>query len=107
METASLITSINGEMGINLPEKLSLDELRLRLQEAVNEMINTNFQQLVNMLYRIDVNERKLKYLLQENVGADAAVIIADLIIERQREKITARQQYQRPDDTINEDERW
>ena len=57
-------------------------------------MIETDFQKLVNILYRIDVNERKLKYLLQENVGEDAPVIIADLIIERQMEKIKIRQEF-------------
>ena len=39
------------------------------------------------------------KYLLQENVGEDAAFIIADLIIERQIEKIKSRQQFSRRDD--------
>jgi hypothetical protein len=107
METALIIGSINGEMGTALPEKLSFEELRLHLQQIINELILADFQQLVNLLYRIDVNERKLKYLLQENVGADAAVIIADLVIERQREKIMARQQYRRPDNTINEEDRW
>ena len=61
----------------------------------------------MGILYRIDVNERKLKYLLQENVGEDAAFIIADLIIERQIEKIKSRQQFSRRDDNISEEEKW
>ena len=54
----------------------------------------------------MDVNERKLKYLLQENVGEDAAVIIADLILERQTEKMKLRKQYSRPDDSISDEEK-
>ena len=71
-------------------------------------MIKSDFQKLVNVLYRVDVNERKLKYLLQENVGADAAVIIADLIIERQLEKIKTRAAFTDQDDSDTSDqEKW
>jgi hypothetical protein len=45
---------------------------------------------------------------LQENVGEDAAVIIADLIIERQMEKIKSRKEYTRQDDDIvSDEEKW
>lgn len=107
MEQPVLITTINNEMGLAMPLQLSFEEMRQQLQLAVNAMVNSNFQQLVNILYRIDVNERKLKYLLQENVGADAAVIIADLIIERQMEKIASRSRFSQADDGISEEEKW
>jgi hypothetical protein len=107
MEDQPLIQIINTEMGINLPTHISFAAMRLQLQAVVNGMIKTDFQKLVYVLYRVDVNERKLKYLLQENVGEDAAVIIADLIIERQMEKIKARQEFTRQDDDINDEEKW
>ena len=107
MEEQSLIEIINSEMGIDLPAAISFEAMRLQLQAQVNDMIKTDFQKLVNVLYRVDVNERKLKYLLQENVGEDAAVIIADLIIERQMEKIKARREFTRQDDDISDEEKW
>ena len=107
MEELTLITAINSEMGIDLAPRLSFEEMRLQLQAVVNKMIIDDFQQLVNILYRIDVNERKLKYLLQENVGANAAVIITDLIIERQLEKIKSRQQFSQQNDSIPDEEKW
>jgi hypothetical protein len=107
MDNQNLITTINNDMGIDLSPQLSFEAMRLQLQAVVNSMVNGKFEQLVNILYRLDVNERKLKYLLQENVGADAAVIIADLIIERQLEKIKFRQEYSRPDDSIPDDDKW
>jgi len=107
MEEQTLIETINSEMGLALPLHTTFEEMREQLQAAVNLLIETDFQQLVNILYRVDVNERKLKYLLQENVGADAAVIIADLIIERQMEKIKTRKQYSRQDDNISDGEKW
>ena len=107
MEEPSLIATINHEMGIELLPQLSFDQLREQLQAVITKMIAGNFQQLVHVLYRIDVNERKLKYLLQENVGEDAAVIIANLIIERQLEKIKSRRQFSQPDDDSSDEEKW
>ena len=37
----------------------------------------------MQLLYRIDVSEAKLKKVLHENPNEDAAGLIADLIIER------------------------
>jgi hypothetical protein len=67
-------------------------QLRELIAQRVNELIGTDFQKLVAILYRIDVNETRLKRLLQEHKGIDTGFIIADLIIERQREKIRSRQ---------------
>jgi hypothetical protein len=107
MEEQALIQSINAELAITLPDKISFAALRLRLKEEITQLIASDFQKLVSILYRIDVNERKLKYLLQENVGEDAAFIIADLIIERQLEKIKSRKQFSRRDDGISDEEKW
>ena len=51
-------------------------------------MILTNFESLVQLLYRIDVSEMKLKSILKEQPNEDAGKIIALLIIERQIKKI-------------------
>ncbi len=108
MHKQLLIPAINNEMGVQLAPQLSFEEMKIALQAIISKMIADDFQQLVNTLYRIDVNERKLKYLLQENVGADAAVIITDLIIERQLEKIASRRQFnQQRDDSLPEEEKW
>jgi stress response protein SCP2 len=108
MEEQSLTEIINYQMGLDLPPKISFDQMRQQLQAAINELIKSDFQKLVNVLYRVDVNERKLKYLLQENVGADAAVIIADLIIERQLEKIKTRAAFTDQDGSDTSDqEKW
>lgn len=107
MEQQELIDIIKKEMAVDLPEKISMEELRQRLSVEINDLIVHDFQKLVGILYRIDINERKLKYLLRENVGEDAAVIIADLIIERQLQKIKSRQEYRRDNTNINEEEKW
>ncbi|MEP6747779.1 MAG: hypothetical protein ABJB86_08635 [Bacteroidota bacterium] len=107
MEDQLLIEIINYEMDVELPAHMPFDELRRALQAIINKMIAFDFQKLVNILYRVDVNERKLKFLLQENVGSDAADIIADLIIERQLEKIRTRREFSSHDDNISDEEKW
>ena len=109
MDNQPLITIINREMGLALPEDLIFEQVRLKLQTAIGSMIANDFQKLAGILYRVDVNERKLKYLLQENVGQDAAIIIADLIIERQIEKIESRKKISRnnQNDDVSDEDKW
>jgi hypothetical protein len=77
------------------------------LIEKINELINNDFQKLVSILYRMDVSEIKLKQLLNENPGTNAALIIVDLMIERQAEKIRSRQKFNKQDENISDNERW
>jgi hypothetical protein len=77
------------------------------LIEKINDLITTDFQKLVSILYRMDVSEPKLKQLLNENVGTNAALIITDLMIERQEQKIISRQQFRKKDENISDDEKW
>lgn len=80
---------------------------RQQLLAEVNRLIQADFNRLVSSLYRLDVSEEKLKYLLQQHSGEDAAGIITDCIIERQLEKIKSRRQYSRRDDNISDEDRW
>jgi hypothetical protein len=67
---------------------LNDDLLIQQLADYINQLILINFERLVQLLYRIDVSEAKLKYLLKENPYQDAGRIIALVIIERQVQKI-------------------
>jgi hypothetical protein len=70
-------------------EKVSI---RDQLVQLVNHLLVHDFNTLVLLLYRIDVDEQKLKILLEKNPGVDAAILITDLLIKRQEEKIKTRQ---------------
>jgi hypothetical protein len=77
------------------------------LAERINELILHDFQKLISILYRLDVSEEKLKRLLKETVPGDAGLIITDLIIERQIQKIESRQRFSQQNDDIDEKEKW
>lgn len=80
---------------------------RQQLADRVNELLQTDFAGLVALLYRLDVDEDKLRTALDLHAGTDAALLITDLIIERQLQRIRSRQQYSRTDPGIDEEERW
>lgn len=86
----------------------SFEEFRKYIISRINDWINNDFEHLLFLLYRIDVHEDKVRRMLREHKGEGASEIIADLIIERQRQKIETRKlfQFKTPAD-INEDEAW
>ena len=106
-DNKELVLQINKELAIDLPEKISFDELQGKLAVYINDLIRYHFEQLVSLLYRIDVSEAKIKSLLQQQPNEDAAKIIAALIIERQIQKIKTRQQFSQRDNNFDEEEKW
>jgi DNA/RNA endonuclease G (NUC1) len=89
-----------------LLEPTDFKKLYEELVAHINDMLQHDFDRLLGILYRIDVSEARLRYMLQSNPDTDAATLIANLIIERQWQKIKTRQEFRR-DDNIDENERW
>ncbi len=79
---------------------------RASLVDAINHLIVHDFEQLVSLLYRIDVNEAKIKLLLQNNPDTNAAELMADAIIDRLAEKERSRAAFKQPPPN-DDDERW
>ena len=77
-----------------------------QLVEAVNNLLVHDFNGLVQLLYRLDVDEHKIRASLAGNPGTDAADLIAQLLLERQLQKLRFRQSTRAryPDD---EEEKW
>jgi len=88
-------------MEINLQALEKLDTLNLEI--AINELIKNDFSKLVQILYRIDVSEAKLKNILSANPNQDAGKLIAQVIVERLAATKKARESFNttpRIDDT-------
>jgi hypothetical protein len=104
MAAEDIIQSVNNDLALDLPQNISLAQLKEQLAAHINHLINHDFQKLVYYLYRIDVNENKMKALLQsphENTGE----LIAQLIIDRQVEKQKTKQQFKNKGES--NEERW
>ncbi|MFN2439842.1 MAG: hypothetical protein ABR503_11635, partial [Chitinophagaceae bacterium] len=55
--------------------------IKKEMGEQINWLINNDFSQLVQILYRLDVDERKLRSLLYQKQANDASTLIVNLII--------------------------
>lgn len=90
--------------------KNNLFQLEQALALAINEMILQQYDRLIQLLYRMDINEKKLKTLLQEHPQTDAGSIIAALVIEREQQKIASREASRKNKEDVGEvdgTERW
>ena len=82
------------------------DHIREQIIALVNTLINEDFYSLLQLLYQIDVSENKIRFCLQNDTDKLSADIIADLIIERQLQKIKSRKAFSK-NDTFSDEEKW
>ena len=87
-------------------DPLKRNEQLRSLNAYINHLLSHDFQSLVSALYRMDVNEDKLKILLNKNPNQDAAGIIAQLMIQRQQQKLFSKNNF-KVDENIPDDEKW
>lgn len=82
------------------------ESLKKALSEKVNSLINEDFPALVQLLYRMDIPEQRLRMLLEGKRDENAADIIAEMMIERQLQKIEVRKSFRKEND-VSENESW
>jgi hypothetical protein len=75
-----------------------LEEFRKYLTEKMRDLLDKNYNLLINTLYRIDISEKKLAELFSSKNKESIPERLADLIIERQIEKIEFRRRYRQGD---------
>jgi hypothetical protein len=101
-----LVTYINKSLETDISQSISIEGLRTKLAAHINHLINYDFEKLIFYLYRIDVNERKMREVLDKRQHENTDHLITDLIIERQLQKIEARKNIETPNN-IPDDEKW
>lgn len=108
MDKQEFLISLKSELSIPVGENDSLEKIRSVLAVYINDLIEKDFQKLVNLLYRLDVSENKLKQTLKENADMNAGLLIADLIMERQIQKLNAKKEFRKKDtEKDSSEERW
>jgi hypothetical protein len=79
----------------DLPISISnLDDLRQSLNKVISYLLDKDMTRLLNALYRIDVDENKVKTVLAEADPKSISYEITDLIIQRELKKIETRNKY-------------
>jgi hypothetical protein len=72
----------------------SLNELKKYLTVKISELLDTNYSKLINTLYLIDLDERRIHELFSEKNREVIPQVLADMIIERQVQKFNNRKKY-------------
>ena len=99
MEDKSIVRQLQLELPILGSEADSFSELKEKWSLYFNSLIQNDFATLVSLLYRMDISENKLRYLLKENPDKHAGELIASLVQERLMQKIKTREEYRsKPD---------
>jgi hypothetical protein len=91
-ETYSLITK-----DFQLPEvKEEFDEEKAVqiLAKAISQLMDRNLERLLQICYRIDLSENKLKQILHESEPDHVATDLAKALWDRQKQKVEIRRKY-------------
>ncbi len=78
----------------DIPENITESQLRSSLVKTFEYLVEDDFQKLLQILYKADVDQYKLKTLLENAEGQSSAEIIADAYIERQKAKVETWKRY-------------
>ena len=90
----------------DLSTQTSLTVFKEKLAACINDLINHDFEKLIHVLYRLDVSQKKLKSTLVSS-SSNAGMLIAEMIIERQVQKIKTREQFRQQNSNFSDEEKW
>ena len=97
MEKVRALTTIVTNLELlnkNLQEQSYEAQFEL-LSQFIDHLIQSDFNRLLAILYRVDISEEKLKLKLAENKEKQYSCrIIAQMLIDRELEKIISRAKY-------------
>jgi len=91
--TSFAILTKNFELSFDA-EVISEEYLLQKLTQHINYLLDRDFQQLLNVLYRIDVNEHQFKNIITYSQPEDLAEDIAKLVFARVKQKAEIRLKY-------------
>lgn len=79
---------------------LTLDDVRRFVTGRIAALLDRRPEYLMHVLYRVDVAEADVKAVFESAPPDEIAARLADLLVERQMEKLRLRRRYARPGPT-------
>jgi len=92
-DQSQLIVSICNKFEID-SETVSLENLKEILNLKVVYLLTYEMEKLLQLFYRLDLNEKKVKEIFAQSSAHKIAPALVDLILERELEKIETRKKY-------------
>lgn len=97
-------TELAKDWALMIPENVTEEAILQLLADRVVTLIERSPEEFFQLMYRLDVSEKKLNRVLQE---ADVAQQIARLIYNRQLQKIESRALYRSQNDSEDPEMKW
>ncbi len=101
-----LATTLNVD-GLSLNKFHTEEDILQWLTDYIDYLVSKDFDALLLLLYRIDVSEEKVKTMLAENKGQNSSGLIAQMIIERQKQKLYWRNKFKNAPVQLDDEEKW
>ncbi len=87
-EQSVLAVSLKEKLGLDIPDGFSEEEIKLMLEKRLGQLLERNPEEFFQLLYRIDIPERSLQGVLQQE---DALATLAGMVYQRQLQKVKTR----------------
>ncbi|MBN1117478.1 MAG: hypothetical protein JXA77_09755 [Bacteroidales bacterium] len=80
-------------LDVNFPENIhwAYDELYHQLLAHIDRMLSLDDKKLLALLYQIDVSEKKIQVESQNQPEKSLAVVVTELILDRELKKVLTR----------------
>ena len=92
--TEKFKTEIQELTGISHPEDGNDEKVFILLCEAINGLLASSDERLMQVLYRLDVPENKVRQVFKEALPENWPADLARLILEREKERLYWREKY-------------
>jgi len=84
---------IESDLDFNIPDELEEKEILMHIADRVEQLLKGDPDLLMSYLYRLDVLEKKIYHALETSI-TPAHVTFANLIWERQKERLKTKKEY-------------
>lgn len=100
-EPQEVFNIISGNFELQRAEVLTFNDVRYILTLKIRELLDKNVERLLSIIYRIDINQKKIDRIFENDSKDEIAAQIADAVIERQLMKVQTRNLYKTGGDKI------
>ena len=66
------------------------------IAQRVQEILDQDAGLLFSYMYRLDIDEHRLQHVIQNYIGQDRIVALAQLILQRQIKRVQLRERYRK-----------
>ena len=94
MRVGDELQIINNQLSSLRESDFIYQEVLKRITPVINNLLDTNMNELMNILYRVDVRENDFKKALASGAPDQIGEMTARLILDRYLEKIVTRKKH-------------